>query len=180
MNIETERLILRAWQKSDALWLYEYAKDPAVGPAAGWPVHTSVQNSEEIIENVLSAPETYAVVLKSEGHIIGSVGLKMGEQTDMTDRADEAEIGYWVGRPFWGQGIIPEAVRALENYAFTVLNLNKLWCGYYDGNEKSRRVQEKCGFSYHHTTEDLFLPLMNEYRTGHVSTLTKEDWQKKI
>jgi len=58
----------------------------------------------------------------------------------------EAEIGYWIGVPFWGQGLIPEAVRALMHYAFNELNMNKLWCGYFDGNEKLKKVQEKCGF----------------------------------
>lgn len=64
MNHETQRLILRPWRESDAQALYEYAKDPQVGPAAGWPPHTSVENSRKIIRDVLSAPETYAVVLK--------------------------------------------------------------------------------------------------------------------
>ena len=61
MELFTERLILRPWNESDAESLYEYAKDDRVGPIAGWPVHTSVENSREIIKSVLSAPETYAV-----------------------------------------------------------------------------------------------------------------------
>ena len=64
--LQTKRLILRPWQERDAQSLYEYAKDPEVGPPAGWPPHTSVENSREIIRNVLSSPETYAVCLKDE------------------------------------------------------------------------------------------------------------------
>ena len=64
MILETERIILRPWRESDAGELYEYASDPQVGPIAGWPVHTSAENSREIIRDVLSAPETYAVILK--------------------------------------------------------------------------------------------------------------------
>ena len=67
MKLETTRLILRPWQESDAESCYEYAKDPQVGPSAGWPVHTSVENSRETIKNVLSADGTYAVVLKASG-----------------------------------------------------------------------------------------------------------------
>ena len=55
MRLETTRLLLRPWQESDAESCYEYAKDPQVGPSAGWPVHTSVENSRETIKNVLSA-----------------------------------------------------------------------------------------------------------------------------
>ena len=62
MMLETERLILRPWEESDAEDLFRYASDPEVGPIAGWPVHTSVENSREIIREVLSAPETYAVI----------------------------------------------------------------------------------------------------------------------
>lgn len=63
-TLQTERLILRAWQESDAEALYRYASNPNIGPIAGWPPHTSVENSREIIKTVLSAPESYAVVLK--------------------------------------------------------------------------------------------------------------------
>ena len=71
MVLNTKRLILRPWNKSDAESLYEYAKDDRVGPIAGWPVHTSVENSREIIKSVLSAPETYAVCLKDDNRAIG-------------------------------------------------------------------------------------------------------------
>lgn len=174
--LETKRLLLRPWQESDAQSLYQYAKDPAVGPPAGWPPHTSVENSRELIRSVLSAPETYAVCLK-DGTPIGSVGLKLKGYTDMTDRDDECELGYWIGKPFWGQGLIPEAARELLRYAFEELNMRAVWCGYYAGNEKSRRVQEKLGFVYCYTTHDLDIPLLNEKRTGHVSLLTVAAWR---
>ena len=64
MTLETERLVLRPWEERDANDLFQYASHPEVGPNAGWPVHTSVENSREIIKSVLSAPETYAIVLK--------------------------------------------------------------------------------------------------------------------
>lgn len=95
------------------------------------------------------------------------------------DEADtEAEIGYWIGVPYWGQGLIPEAVRELIRYGFEELNMEKLWCGYFDGNEQSCRVQEKCGFVYYHTNEKIPWVLMNDIRTEHVTCLTKEQWEK--
>ncbi len=179
MTIETERLILRAWNENDAENLYKYASDPEVGPPAGWPTHTSVENSRDIIRTVLSVPETYAVCLKEDGIPIGSVGLKMGANTDMTDREDECELGYWIGKPFWGRGLIPEASREAIRHAFKELGMKKIWCGYYDGNTKSRRVQEKLGFTYHHTSEGLDVSLLGEIRTGHVMLLTREMWENK-
>ena len=176
--LETKRLILRPWQETDAENLYNYAKDPEIGPPAGWPPHTSVENSRQIIKDFLSAPETYAVCLK-DGKPIGSVGLKLKDYTDMTDREDECELGYWIGKPYWGQGLIPEAAEELLRYAFEELGMRAVWCGYYEGNEKSRRVQEKLGFVYQYTTIDLDLPLMGEKRTGHTSLLKKEWWEER-
>ena len=176
MELFTERLILRPWNESDAESLYEYAKDDRVGPIAGWPVHTSVENSREIIKSVLSAPETYAVCLKDDNRAIGSVGLKIGKQSNLDLPDTEGEIGYWIGVPFWGQGLIPEATREIIRHAFEDLSLETLWCAYFDGNEKSRRAMEKCGFTYHHTNKDIYWQLTDDIRTEHITRLTKEEY----
>ena len=172
--LKTNRLILRRFEESDAENIYEYAKDPDVGPIAGWPPHTSVSESLDVIRNVFSAAECYAVCLKEDGKAIGAIELKLNGHTDMTDRDDECELGYWLGKPFWGQGIMPEAAGEMLRHAFEDLGMQKVWCGYYDGNTKSKRVQEKCGFRYQWTTEDVDVPLMHEKRTGHVNLMTKD------
>jgi RimJ/RimL family protein N-acetyltransferase len=123
MVLETERLILRPWEEADAEECYKYAKDPQVGPIAGWAVHTSVDNSREIIQTVLSAPETYAVVLKATGFPVGSIGLMLGRESNIGLPDTEGEIGYWIGVPYWGQGLIPEAVCELMKYGFEELKL---------------------------------------------------------
>lgn len=174
MELTTERLLLRPWEESDAESLYEYAKDPAVGPIAGWPVHTSVENSREIIRDVLSAEETYAVCLKEDGKAVGSIGLMIGSASNLSLPDTEGEIGYWIGVPFWGRGLIPEAVKELLRHGFEELKLEKIWCGYFEGNIKSKRVQEKCGFIYHHTNKDIYCELMNEIRTEHVTCMRRE------
>ena len=177
--IETERLIIRPWKESDAESLFEYAKDPEVGPIAGWPPHQSIEESKNVINNVFnSTPENYCICLK-DNKAIGAISLKLKDYTDMTDKDDECELGYWLGKPYWGQGIMPEAVRAMLEYAFNELGMNKVWCGYYDGNNKSKRVQEKCGFKYQWTTKDVDVPLMHEKRIGHVNMLSKKDWLKQ-
>ena len=107
MEFTTERLILRPWKDEDAESLFEYAKDPKVGPIAGWPVHTSVENSLDIIRNVLSAPETYAICLKSDNKAIGSVGLMTPRESHTKAAEGELEIGFWIGVPFWGNGYMP-------------------------------------------------------------------------
>ncbi|MGN0145539.1 MAG: GNAT family N-acetyltransferase [Clostridium sp.] len=177
--LETNRLILRPWKETDAFDLYECAKDPQVGPAAGWPAHTSVEESCEIIRTVLSKKETYAVVLKSEKKVVGSIGLMIGKDSNLNIPDDESEIGFWLGVPFWGQGLIPEAVRELLHYGFENLGLKKIWCAYFDGNIKSKRVQEKCGFLYHHTNKNIYWEQMDDIRTEHVNCLTRERWMQE-
>ncbi len=176
MILETERLILRPWREDDASELFELAKDDRVGPAAGWKPHKSVSESAEIIRTVLSEPITFAVCLKDTGKLAGSLGIMLGSDGNRRIGAEEAEIGYWIGVPYWGQGLIPEAVREAIRYAFTDLNFKTLRCGYFDGNEKSKRVQEKCGFKYDRT-DRVFVSQIGEYRTEHMSKLTREEWQ---
>lgn len=175
--IETERLILRKWTQADAADLYQYASDPDVGPIAGWPPHRSVEESLEIIQTGLNGAECYAICEKEHKTAIGCIELKLGEATDMTNRNDECELGYWLGKPFWGRGYMPEAVTALLRRAFEDLGMSTVWCGYYDGNEKSRRVQEKVGFVYHHTCETVPVVLMREVRVGHVNCMTRAHWE---
>jgi RimJ/RimL family protein N-acetyltransferase len=191
---ETERLILRPWRESDTEALFAYAKDPRIGPIAGWPEHISVENSRQIIKDVLMVDETYALTLKdNEGlankssltdnstresthEAIGCIGLLRGEKSNLDIKANEGEIGFWIGVPYWGQGLIPEAVQDLLHHGFIDLSLARIWCGYFEGNEKSRRVQEKCGFRYHHSNIDKPWPLMGDTRTEHVTCLTRKEW----
>lgn len=176
--LETERLILRKWTDADAESLFEYAKDPDVGPIAGWPPHQSVEESLSIIRNVLSGDECYAICEKENGRAIGAIELMLNGHTDMTERDDECELGYWLGKPFWGRGYMPEAARELIRHGFEDLHMRAIWCGYYDGNQKSKRVQEKVGFLYHHTCDDVPVPLMHEVRVGHTNLLTREHWEE--
>ena len=125
MILETKRLILRPWEESDAENLFKYASHPDVEPIAGWAVHTNVENSREIIRRILSAPETYAVVLKESGQPVGSIGLMLGKAGNIGLPDSEGEIGYWIGVPYWGRGLIPEAVRELMRYGFENLKQNK-------------------------------------------------------
>ena len=175
--METERLFLREWKDDDAPELYRYASDPRVGPICGWPPHISVENSREIIQNVLAVPETYAIVLKETRLPIGCISLYFGDKTDLTDEMDECELGYWLGVPYWGQGLITEAGREILRHAFEDLVMERVWAGYYDGNLRSKRVQEKLGMTWHHTTQNVPVPRMNEIRVGHVNFINRKKWE---
>lgn len=180
MVIHTERLTLRPWRETDAESLFAYASDPDVGPAAGWPPHRNVEESREIIRTVFTAPHTFAVCLAATDEPVGSIGL-MPPRCESSDRSAELEleVGYWVAKPFWGRGFAPEAVRAMQRYAFETLGCKALWCGYYEGNNKSLRVQQKCGFVPHHAERDVPCELMGDVRTECFTYLTCEDWRRQ-
>ncbi len=176
--IETDRLILRPWRETDAGALFKHASHPDIGPIAGWLPHTSIENSLEIIRTVFSAPETYAVVLKGADEPVGCCGIMLSTGSHNAElKQREAEIGYWIGRTYWGQGLIPEAVKALLARCFNDLRLDAVWCGYYEGNTRSKRVCEKSGFKFHHTNKDIVSPL-GDKRTEHFCLMTKEDYQR--
>lgn len=174
MILETKRLILRPWEETDAEECNQYARDPRVGPIAGWPPHTSVEYTREIIREVLAVPETYAIVWRESGLPVGSIGLHF--HSDLAEIDEEAELGYWIGVPYWGRGLVPEAAEELLRHAFEYLGLKRVWCGYYVGNDRSRRVQEKLGFKYQWTTERAPVPQLGETRKGFVNCMTREEW----
>ncbi len=176
MVLMTERMILRPFRESDAAGLFEHAKDDRIGSIAGWPPHKSEAESLVIIQTVFSVREVYAVTLKGEDRVIGMVGLLIGKDSHFEIADNEAELAYWIGVPHWGKGLIPEASKAVIEHAFTSLNMEALWCGFYENNAQSFRAQEKCGFKIVRTEAQQYNPFMNEYRKEHISYLSKEEW----
>ena len=116
-------------EKTNAIDLFQYASNPEVGPIAGWPVHTSVENSKEIIKSVFSSPKTYAVVLKETMQPVGSIGLMIGSVSSIDIPDNEGEIGYWVEVLYWGQGLIPEAVHEIVRHVFKCICICRLRIG---------------------------------------------------
>ena len=144
--LETKRLILRPWRESDAEALFKYASDPDVGPRAGWPPHKSVEESLETIRTVLSGEGMWAVELKGISEVIGSIGYLPATASNLDIEDDQCEIGYWIAKPFWNQGLCTEALEAVIDYCFNVMGFSVLWSDYFPDNPASGRVMEKCGF----------------------------------
>ena len=146
MILKTENLTLRPWEESDARCLYHFAKNPKIGPIAGWPPHESVENSLEIIRTVFAKRETYAIVL--DDIPIGCVGLLFHPDTYHWWGEGACELGYWVAEEHWGKGYATEASRALIKRAFDELEVENIYASYRYENKQSGRVLEKLGFRY--------------------------------
>ena len=147
--IETDRLILRPYTLDDLDDLYAYASVEGVGEMAGWPHHTTKDKSLEVLQNYIREDRTFAICFKETNRVIGSLGIK---DYGMEDKLTEfipyrgQELGFVLSKAHWGQGLMPEAVKAVIDYLFNEPDLDFLTCDYYDYNVQSRRVQEKCGF----------------------------------
>lgn len=180
MILETERLTLRPFRETDAPDLYEYAKDNKVGPIAGWPPHISVEQSKEIINTIFNQEGVFAIALKENDIAIGMISLIVGAKSNFPITEAEAEISYWLGVPFWGKGIMPEAIREVVRYGFQDLRLVNIWSGYYDGNTKSKIAQEKCGFRHHHIEEARESIYIDDVCTEHISRMTRDEWNMAV
>lgn len=170
MIIETERLILRPWREDDAEDLYKYASDERVGPPAGWPPHKSVEDSLNVLRNVLMNDVTWAICEKGSDEPIGSIGIfPTGAEVE-----NGWEIGYWLAVPYWGREYVPEAVKRLIAFCFEEKNAASVWCSHADFNAKSRRVIEKCGFTYR--MEKPWTSSMGDVRNSLYYSINREDY----
>lgn len=144
--METNRILLRFWSDNDANALYKYASDPDVGPRAGWSPHKNIEESHEIIQNNYSNDHTWAIELKETGEVIGAIGYMLPDESNIDIGEDEAEIGFWVAKPYWNQGICTEALLLMLNYCIELKCFHTLWGDYFVDNPASYRVMKKCGF----------------------------------
>ncbi|NLY77117.1 MAG: GNAT family N-acetyltransferase [Tissierellia bacterium] len=144
-TLYTDRLILRRFYYSDLDDLFEYAKNPNVGPDAGWKPHGSKRESLSILRQFISSDEVWAIVYKDNNRVIGSIGLHNDSK-----RANEKArmVGYALSEDYWGLGLATEATKAIIEYGFEKLNLDIISVYHYPHNERSKRVIEKCGFKY--------------------------------
>ena len=145
--METDRIILRPWHESDAETLFKWASDPDVGTRAGWPPHKSVEESLEIIRTLFNNDTTWAIVLKESGEAIGAMGYGPSCDCDLPAREGEPLIGYWVGKPYWSQGICTEALKLMIEHIKETTDIKSLISGHFIDNPASGRVMEKCGFT---------------------------------
>ena len=176
-EILTERLILRTWKATDSKDLYEYAQSEKVGPNAGWKPHKSEEESTEIVSFFIQNNNTYAIVLKDENKVIGSIGLHDRKPDENSKGLEQREVGYVLSPKYWGQGIMPEAVRAVLNYGFNEMNLDLMWCGHYDFNNNSKRVIEKSGFNYKFTIKKTLHKLDNKEVNILLYNIFKEEYE---
>ena len=146
--LKTPRLTLRPWKETDLQDFYDYASVEGVGQMAGWMPHRNMEESRAVLQSFLQNKKTFA--LEYQGKVIGSLGIEEYNEENYPelDKQKGREIGYVLAKDYWGQGLMPEAVRAVTEYLFSEIGLDFILVGHFDWNRQSRRVIEKCGFRY--------------------------------
>ena len=153
-TIETERLLLRGWQLNDLDDLYEYVKDPHVGPMAGWKPHASKDESLVSLKSFIKEDDRWAIVLKENEKVIGTVRLYPDENRGRYSAENSTKlINYILSPDYWNKGYMTEAVKRVIQYAFEETNTELLSVFHTPENYRSKHVIEKCGFQYEVTIE---------------------------
>jgi ribosomal-protein-alanine N-acetyltransferase len=145
-TLETEHLVLRQLTDADAPALFEYYSDPEFTRFIGFDTHTSLENTRRFIAwitDIYAQKDSirWGIQLKESNHLIGTCGLHFWKRDIRC-----AEVGYHVGRPFWGRGFATEVLRAMVDFGFHRMDLNRIEGRHNDGNDASGRVLEKVGF----------------------------------
>jgi ribosomal-protein-alanine N-acetyltransferase len=144
--LETERLILRETSDADAPALFELYRDPEMTRFVTFSTHASVEDTKGFIgwmANAFRQKDSirWGIVLKETNDLIGTGGLHFWKR-----ELRMAEVGYHIGRAFWGRGYATEALYALVDFGFQRMNLNRIEGRHNAGNHASGRVMEKVGF----------------------------------
>lgn len=150
--LETPRLYIRPWRITDLDDFYEYASVDGVGQMAGWKPHENKEESRNILNLFVEEKKTFALELKENGKVIGSLGIEEYSEDKFKgifEQKKGRELGYVLSKAYWGKGLMPEAVNRVISYCFDQLSLDFLTIGHFIWNEQSRRVIEKCGFQFY-------------------------------
>ena len=177
--IETERLILRPLTVDDAEDMYRnWASDPEVTKYLTWPPHPDAELTRALLKDWVSRYEAgdffnWAIVWKETGEVIGNISV-----VSLKEEIGAADIGYCMCRRFWGQGIMPEALLAVEDYLFETVGLLRICAGHDVNNPKSGRVMDKAGM-----TREGFLRQSGKNNQGivdvEIHSILRGEWEER-
>jgi [ribosomal protein S5]-alanine N-acetyltransferase len=177
--IETNRLIIRGWKIDDYLDMYEFNSDEKVNPNAGCSVVKDIDKIKSSLNLYISKNQSYAIVLKSEYKVIGTIGMDEIVPDDSLKDLKQRYIGFRLNSKYWGRGYATEATQSFIRYLFGNLNLDLIWTSHYDFNDKSKRVIEKCGFHYKFSHNKTVKVLDNRTVTELFYSLIKDEYNER-
>src|SRR5436190_17574184 len=145
MELIGQHATLRPWRNADVASLVKHANNPNVARQLRdrFPHPYTAADARQFIQSIAQARPTTTFAIVVEGQAVGGAGFSPGADVERYS----AEIGYWLGEPFWGRGVTVEAVRLLSDYAFGTCSMLRLFALPFADNAQSIRVLEKAGYT---------------------------------
>ncbi len=176
-TLETERLRLRPFTFDDEAAVFALVSDPEIARFVRFEAHRTPAETRAFLELVIehyrrSDPFAWAIVRREDERLIGSCGF-VSKDAQRTS----AEIGYWLGKPYWGKGYAVEAARALVRFGFEQMNLERVEAKCFVENRAGQRVIEKLGMKFEGT--DRSEVIKGEYPELNMYGISREDWRGK-
>lgn len=177
-RLTTGRLLLRAFESEDLQSLYAYCSEPDTGIHADKKPHESIEESRQLLNQLMQEDLTWAICDKVSGKNIGAVWLR----EDHRRRRDKSRcrvLGYLLDKEHWGQGLMTEAVSCVVDYAFKDLQLELISTYRFSYNRRSGRVMDKTGFVYEGTLRQATERFDGALLDVSCFSQTRQEWQDR-
>lgn len=145
MKLIGQRIYVRDLSYNDLEDFYQYGKDPKVGPSAGWKPFLSKDVAEKVLSGQIFSKQVYAIAQKDTNRLMGTISIY---DNGIRKYNRVKTIGFSLGSKYWNHGYMTEAVKLMIEYIFTHTNCDVIEVGHHSDNYNSKRVIEKCGFTY--------------------------------
>lgn len=176
--ISSDRIILRPWNENDIWDLHEFMSDKRVEECSRSNIITDIEVSKKCLNNYINYNLSYAIVLKRLNKVIGSIGMDILVPDEKFSSLDQRYIGYTIHPDYWGIGYATEAAQALIKYLFEICNMDLIWTSHYDFNIRSKKVIDKCRFTYEFSREKNLRNLRGKVVNELFYKITKDDFLK--
>lgn len=179
LTLETKRLLLREFKLNDAEDVFAFTKLSEVANSAGWPPYKSIAETTMRIKNFIDKQEVYAIELKEEKRVIGTIGVHHTSFHSQVLKTNKRQIGFSIHPNYWNKGYATEALEAVIQCLFLHKDIDRIYCSFITGNIASKRVMEKCGFVFFKEKEARLEFLKNGDTVLQEFKITREMYQKK-
>lgn len=177
-TIYTQRLILRKFTADDVQAMFEnWASDARVTRYLTWRPHESPEATKQLLELWCAAYEnqnTYNWVMEYEGTPIGNISV-----VRLSEKSEHAELGYCMGYAYWNKGFMPEAAKAVIDYLFAEIGVNRVGISHAVKNPASGRVAQKCGLTFEGTKREYFKTFEGEFLDISDYGILRSEWEKE-
>ncbi|MCM1214460.1 MAG: GNAT family N-acetyltransferase [Lachnospiraceae bacterium] len=178
-TIYTERLVLRKFTVDDAQAMYEnWARDERVTRYLTWCPHETSEVTRQLLEVWCAdydKPNNYNWVMGYSGTPIGNISV-----VHLNEKSEWAELGYCMGFAYWNKGLMSEAVKAVIDFLFAEVGINRVGISHAVENPASGRIAQKCGLTYEGTKREYIRASGGKFLDISDHGIIRSDWEKRI